>query len=169
MSEIPRRAEELIRYLELEPHPEGGYFREVYRSDERLPRHVLPERYRGDRAFATSIYFLISGRQVSRLHRLCSDEVWHFYEGSGVRIHVFDDDDRYHELRLGADHTRSESYQVVVPGRTWFGVHLTDETSFALAGCTVAPGFEYADFTMANAEELLNRFPDHKAVIRRLL
>ena len=160
---------ELIRHLELEPHPEGGYFREVYRSDERLPRHVLPERYHGDRVFATSIYFLLPGRQVSRLHRLCSDEVWHFYEGNGVRIHVFDDHDRYRELRLGADHTRSESYQVVVPGQTWFGAHLTDETSFALAGCTVAPGFEYSDFTMANAEALLSRFPDHQAVIRRLL
>ncbi len=169
MTDLPHRAEELICRLELEPHPEGGFFREVYRSEERIPQHVLPERYRGDRVFATSIYFLIPGRHVSRLHRLCSDEVWHFYEGCGVRIHVFDDHNRYHESRLGADLAEGELYQTVVPGQTWFGAHPTDEASFALVGCTVAPGFEYSDFTMENAETLLDRFPEHQAIIRRLL
>ncbi len=166
---MDRAAEEVISYLQLEPHPEGGFFRQTYRSEEQIETAALPERYGGPRPFSTSIYFLLPGDQVSRLHRLRSDEVWHFYEGSGVRIHLFEDDGRYRELRLGADRSVGEEYQVVVPGECWFGATVTDSSNFALVGCTVAPGFEFADFTMEGAKQLRERFPAHRELIDRLL
>jgi predicted cupin superfamily sugar epimerase len=159
-----RTASDWIRDLDLVPHPEGGYFREVYRSDEDIPSQGLPERYHGARSFATSIYFLLDAGQVSRIHRLASDETWHFYTGSSLNLHILDTKPQV--LRLGPN--PGEAYQVLVPRGAWFGMCLAPGGTFALVGCSMAPGFTYADFELGNREELLHLFPGQAKVIRTL-
>lgn len=160
-------AQELITRLELVPHPEGGWFRETYRSRETLPAQALPERFTGSRAFSTAIYFLLESGDMSALHRIKSDEVWHFYAGSALLIHCIFPDGGYQALRLGADLAAGELFQAVVPAGCWFGAELAEE-GFALVGCTVSPGFDFADFEMADVEQLCGRYPQHTELIMRM-
>jgi uncharacterized protein len=157
-----------IRRLGLTPHPEGGYFREIYRSDETLAGEALPGRYGGGRPFSTSIYFLLKSGQPSRFHRLRSDEVWHFYEGGPLRIHILKKDGRYEAMDLGRDPGAGLAFQAIVPRGSWFGAEVIGPDSFSLIGCTIAPGFDYADFALARRRDLLKRFPRRRALIERL-
>jgi hypothetical protein len=160
-------AQQWIDRLSLEPHPEGGWYRQTYRAPLILARAALPG-YAGDRAASTAIYFLLAGDQFSALHRLRSDEVWHFYAGSGLVVHVIEPGGRYRELLLGSDATSGEEFQAVVPAGCWFGSSLRQPNTYALVGCTVAPGFDFADFEMAKRDELAAQFPQHRATIERL-
>jgi len=162
------RAGEWISQLDLQPHLEGGYFRETYRSVEIIKPGHLPDRFSGPRSISTAIFFLLEGNQVSKLHRLRADEVWHFYEGSAVTIHQFHPDGQYRTVRLGCQPERNTHPQTVVPARIWFGVTVDDPGTFALLGCTVAPGFDFQDFEMANRLELLKQFPKQKLLIEQL-
>ena len=157
-----------IKTLRLVEHPEGGYFREIYRAGESIPAAALPSRYGRRRAFSTSIYFLLRAGQVSHFHRLRSDEVWHFYAGGPLQFHMFHAGGAYRRLRLGRNPEAGEVPQAVLPRGVWFGVELLRPRSFALCGCTVAPGFDFADFEFGRREELLARFPRHKGLIGRL-
>lgn len=157
-----------IEELGLASHPEGGWFREVYRAKESVPAAGLPARYDGPRAFSTSIYFLIASGQASRLHRLASDEVWHFYAGGPIRFHVFGEDGTYRSFLLGRDPRRRQALQAVLPAGATFGAEVVGRRSYALCACTVAPGFELSDFAFARRGDLLARFPRRKAVITRL-
>ena len=159
--------QELIKRLELVRHPEGGWFRETYRSSETVPARALPERFGGDRPFSTAIYYLLESGDISVLHRIKSDEVWHFYAGSALQIHCLWPDGSYQELRLGTNPAAGEQFQVVVPAGCWFGAELAPE-GFALVGCTVAPGFVFADFEMAQAGHLCDRYPQHAELIMRM-
>jgi len=159
--------QELIKRLELIRHPEGGWFRETYRSSEMIPDQALPERFSGNRVFSTAIYFLLEAGDMSVLHRIKSDEVWHFYAGSALLIHCLFPDGSYQELRLGADQAAGEQFQVVVPAGCWFGAEPAEE-GFALVGCTVAPGFDFSDFEMAKREELCELYPQHAELITRM-
>jgi len=163
-----RTAEYWIERLGLNLHPEGGYFRETYRSVDRLTASALPEQYESDRVFSTAIYFLLRGTQVSRLHRLKSDELWHFHAGSSAAIHLIEPDGGYAELRLGPDLDRGESFQHVIPAGCWFGATVDAADSYTLVGCTVAPGFDFADFELGERNDLLARYPDHREIIERL-
>jgi predicted cupin superfamily sugar epimerase len=163
-----RTASYWIRKLGLVPHPEGGYFRETYRSGETINLAVLPKRYTGKRSFSTAILFLLEGRQVSRLHRLTSDEVWHFHAGSGLTIHVITTKGRYHSIKLGPGSGRDEVFQAVVKSGDWFGATVNDAKSYSLAGCTVAPGFDFADFEIADASKLSRKYPRYRKMIERL-
>lgn len=163
-----RSATYWIRTLKLIEHPEGGYYRETYRAAESIPSEALPARYAGARAFSTSIYFLLKTGQVSHFHRLRSDEVWHFYEGGPLLFHVFEEGGAYRRLRLGRDPKTGDALQAVFPRGAVFGAELVRSVPFALCGCTVAPGFDFADFEFGRRGELLARFPRHKALIRRL-
>ena len=160
-------AQELIERLDLVRHPEGGWFRRTYRSSETVSALALPERFNGSRPFSTAIYYLLESGDISALHRIKSDEVWHFYAGSALRIHCLFPDGRYQELRLGADPTAREQFQVVVPAGCWFGAELAEE-GFALVGCTVAPGFDFSDFEMAEAGPLCDRYPQYAELIMRM-
>jgi predicted cupin superfamily sugar epimerase len=164
------RAAELIDRLELRPHPEGGHYRQVYAADETIPAAALPERFVGDRPYATSIYYLLAGGERSRLHRIASDELWHFYAGTPLTIVTLDDAGDRRDLQLGADLAAGERYQRVVPAGLWFGASLREPApdAFALVGCTVAPGFDFAEFELADAAALRERFPQHADVIERL-
>lgn len=157
-----------IEKLNLIEHPEGGFFRETYRSGEYIPHAGLPDRFIGPRSFSTAIYFLVTGRSPSHLHRLKGDELWHFYAGDRATLHVFHPDGRYEPHLLGGNPEAGESFQAVVPAGCWFGATVEEPDGYALAGCTVAPGFDYADFLLARRSELLLIFPDHASLIEQL-
>lgn len=152
-----------IEKLSLEPHPEGGYYREVYRSDELIPRDGLPGRFTGPRACATSIYFLLPGGKVSRLHRLKSDELWYFFTGGDIRVHIISEEGEYDSFVLG---TGGKSvFQAMVPRGCWFGASVEDGGEYSLVGCAVAPGFAFEDFELADRDALLRLYPQHRDVI----
>jgi hypothetical protein len=160
-------AAELITGLNLARHPEGGWFRESYRASGVIPGTLLPERFAGDRSYSTAIYFLLEQGDISALHRIRSDELWHFYAGAALTVHVITPQGGYYFLKLGADLTAGESYQSLVPAGCWFGAEVR-EGAFSLVGCTVAPGFDFADFEMGSREQLLRQFPAHGGIIRLL-
>lgn len=163
---IPRTAEEWAEALELRPHPEGGWYRETWRAKETIPRDSLPNGFGGDRSAGTCIYFLLRGEHPSRLHRIASDEIWHWYQGSPISVHVFLDDGSHREIVLGPDIASGQAFQAVVPAGAWFGAMSRGEWS--LCGCTVSPGFDFADFQLATRLEMLGRFPGHRELVELL-
>jgi uncharacterized protein len=158
----------LVERLALLPHPEGGYFRETHRAADRLPAAALPSRFGGDRAASTAIYFLIPRDGFSALHRIQSDEVWHFYLGSPLEILCLGEDGSRRDLHLGIDLAAGQLPQHVVPAGTWFGARTSGSGPHSLVGCTVAPGFDFADFELASRAGLSERFPQHAALIATL-
>jgi predicted cupin superfamily sugar epimerase len=161
-------AEDLIARLGLQPHPkEGGFFRETYRAAEHLAAGHLPGRYGGDRSVSTAIYYLLTPGTFSALHRLASDEVFHFYLGDPVRMLQLEGG-QGREIVLGPDLAAGQELQVVVPRGVWQGSLLEPSGSFALLGCTVAPGFDYADYEHGRREELIRDYPEHAPMISRL-
>lgn len=157
-----------VQAFHMQPHPEGGYFAETYRASETIPQSALPERFGGDRAFSTAIYFLLESHHVSALHRIASDEVWHFYAGGALEIFVITLTGELSVIRLGNNPDQGEVFQAVVPAGCWFGSAPARGVDFSLVGCTVAPGFDFSDFEMASREQLLTAFPMHSAVIEKL-
>jgi predicted cupin superfamily sugar epimerase len=151
-------ASDLVRILQLTPHPEGGFFRETYRAEGRS----------GSRSASTAIYFLLPQGHVSRLHRIRSDEVWHLYLGGPLDIVELQANGPAKVTRLGLDLNRDERPQHVVPGGTWFGSMPAPGVPFALVGCTVAPGFEFDDFEMGSRDALLTEFPQARDLIMKL-
>jgi predicted cupin superfamily sugar epimerase len=167
-------ADDWIERLRLEKHPEGGWFRETYRSVESLPDVALPSRFTVTHPLSTAIYFLLHRGEFSALHRLKADEVWHFYAGSPLTLHVIAPDGALSGIALGCTASPGSgpgtSFQAVVPAGHWFGATLEGGSvdAFALVGCTVAPGFVFEDFELAGRADLIARFPQHRALIERL-
>jgi predicted cupin superfamily sugar epimerase len=161
--------DELIRHLNLRPHPkEGGHFCETYRSADMWPAAALPSRYGSDRRASTAIYYLLTKTTFSALHRLQSDEVFHFYLGSPVQMLQLWPDGTGRTVILGPDVLAGQQLQVVVPHGVWQGSLLAPGGDFALLGCTVAPGFEYADYETGRRDALLSRYPEFAELIGRL-
>ena len=159
----------LVRDLGLMPHPEGGFYRETYRSSETIPDTGLPERFQGERSMATAIYFLLGPGDFSAFHRMRSDETWHFYTGNcALAVHVIHEDGSYRLIRLGSRTEAGETFQATVPAGAWFASEPCDPAGFALVGCTVSPGFDFRDFEMADADALSARYPDMAGLVRRL-
>jgi uncharacterized protein len=156
-----------IKKLGLKPHPEGGYFKETYRSSEVILKHALPARFNGDRVFSTCIYFLLNKKDFSTFHVIQQDEVWHFYEGSSLTIHIIDQKGEYNAVKLGRNIESGESFQAVVEAGCWFAAAVNNTESYALVGCTVAPGFDFADFEMADRKRLVGLYPDHRDIIEK--
>jgi predicted cupin superfamily sugar epimerase len=155
----PRSAAAWIRALDLAPHPEGGHYRETYRAGET----VTPPGFAGPRALSTAIYFLLQGREVSSLHRLRSDELWHFHAGSTLRVVELSAAGALREHRLGLDVEAGEQPQLTIPGGSWFSARVADAAGFTLVSCTVAPGFDFADFELgdrAALRDLFDRYPE---------
>ena len=160
------KAKKYIKQLQLKKHPEGGYYKEVYRSGELiLPEH-LPERYKSTRNFSTSIYFLLEGKQFSAFHLLQSDELWHFYDGGSVILYVINQKGELSIKKLGKK--KDCELQLTIEKQNWFAAEVEDKRSFSLFGCTVSPGFEFEDFIMGSRDELIKKFPQHSALIKRL-
>ena len=165
----PTKIQALIQHYNLLPHPEGGFFRQTYAAAEQISKEALPERFEGARSFSTAIYFLLPYGSFSAFHRIKSDEVWHFYEGCPLNIHVIHPNGQYECLNLGNDLNNGESYQLVVPANAWFASEPVGEPgTFSLVGCTVSPGFDFSDFELAAAAVLIHQFPLHQQLISRL-
>jgi hypothetical protein len=158
-----QKAKYYIQKLQLNKHPEGGYYREIYRSGEIIsidaPKNNLK------RNFSTSIYFLLEGAQISKFHRLKSDELWHFYDGGSVKVYVIDGKGKLNEIVLGRKTEEGEIFQTVIKKNNWFAAEVMNKRSFSLIGCTVSPGFDFSDFELANREDLLECFPKYKSLI----
>lgn len=153
----------------MQPHPEGGYFAETYRAAEQVPHAALPERFGGSRSFSTAIYFMLEANQFSALHRIQADELWHFYAGDPLEVFVIDPATGALEIiRLGPDPDAGEVFQAVVPAGTWFGSRPVAGAAYSLVGCTVSPGFDFADFELAERAALLADFPQHEERITQL-
>jgi uncharacterized protein len=159
---------EWIARLRLEPHPEGGFYRETYRAEETIEAAHLPVRFGGRRVHSTAIYFLLPGDHISALHRIKSDEIWHFYAGTALTLALIHPDGRLQEQRLGPHPDRGESFQAIVSAGCWYGATVDAPDSYALVGGTVAPGFDFADFDLADRAQLLAHFPQHRETILRL-
>jgi uncharacterized protein len=160
------KAKQYVKQLQLKKHPEGGYFKEVYRSGEIiLPIH-LPKRYKSPRNLSTSIYFLLEGKQFSAFHLLQSDELWHCYDGSAVLLYLINQKGELSVQKLG----RGEDcdLQITIEKQNWFAAEVEDKKSFSLFGCTVSPGFEFDDFALGKRNELIKKFPHHSDLIKRL-
>jgi uncharacterized protein len=156
-----------IQKLALEAHPEGGFYRQTYKADLVLPREALPPQFTGSRAASTAIYFLLQGKSFSAFHRLRSDELWHFYVGAPVLVHAIGETGEYSKILLGSDQDAGEVFQATVKAGCWFASHVKDGKSFALVGCTVAPGFDFDDFELAKREELTRLYPQHRELIEK--
>ena len=161
-----QKARAYIKKLQLKKHPEGGYYREVYRSGEKILADHLPKRYKSYRNFSTSIYFLLEGKQFSAFHLLKSDELWHFYNGSDLKVYIINPEGDLTLRKLGR--TKDSEFQIAIGKHCWFAAEIEDKKSFSLFGCTVAPGFEFEDFELGKREFLLKKFPQHKTLISRL-
>jgi predicted cupin superfamily sugar epimerase len=165
-------AEEIIELLRMEPLPvEGGYYRVTYCAEETLDAATLPARYGGPRAYGGAIYYLLHGDHFSALHRLLTDEVYHFYLGQPVEMLLLYPDGRDEVLRLGTGLAMGERVQMVVPRGVWQGSRLAANTTpegFALMGTTMAPAYEQADFELGDRARLLATYPQRSDLIRAL-
>jgi hypothetical protein len=165
---ITKDAKYWIEKLRLAPHPEGGYYRQTYRSELFVAKTALPPAFSGSRAVTTAIYFLLEGDDFSAFHRLHSDETWHFYAGGTLIVSVIDERGEYSEILLGSDAEAGEVFQAVVKAGCWFGARVKDSKSFALVGCTVSPGFAFDDFELGKREELVRLYPQYREMIEKL-
>jgi len=162
-------AEEIIAWLKLKPHPkEGGFFSETYRAGETIPANVLPSRYSGPRAFGTCIYYLLTPSTFSAMHRLQSDEIFHFYLGDPVEILQLWPDGTGETVVLGPGLRGGMQPQIIVPRGVWQGSRLIAGGRFALLGCTVAPGFDYADYEHGRRSDLIGSHAQFREKITAL-
>ena len=159
----------IINYLNLSPHPEGGYFCETYRSEGKIRKESLPSEIQAEgRSFATAIYFLLTQGSISHFHRVKSDEIWHFYDGSPICLHLISESGTHTEHIIGRNIEKGEAPQFIVPGGYWFAAEVIIEDSFSLVGCTVSPGFDFKDFELKTRKELVSIFPDKEEIISKL-
>lgn len=179
MSYSNEAKQRLIDRFQLAPHPEGGYYRETHRDSVRVARILAPAAPHNEaagisRSASTCIYYMLCDGAYSAWHRIRSDEVWHFYAGDPLDVHVIDAAGHLTTHRLGDALARDDAaFQVVVPSGCWFAAERSalgevDPAGFAFVGCTVAPGFEFSEFELANEDRLAAEYPRHEAVIRRL-
>ena len=164
----PDDADRWIELLQLKKHPEGGYFRETYRSEETIDKEHLPERFSGSRSLSTAIYFLLKGNDFSAFHSIKQDELFHFYDGSSLTIHVIDSSGHYFKIKLGRNIKDGEVPQATVKAGWVFGASVNDSNSYSLVGATVAPGFDFEDFELLSRYHLIEIFPQHKNIIEKL-
>lgn len=160
--------DDFVTSLNLLPHPEGGFYKETYRSTESIPQKVLGQEFTGNRNYCTSIYFLLTSDNFSAFHRIKQDEIWNFHSGSPLFIHVITPEGNYKKHKLGISVKNNETPQFVVPKGCWFASSVKNTDSYSLVGCTVAPGFDFDDFELAQRSELSAIFPQHSELIEQL-
>ncbi|MDX1444680.1 cupin domain-containing protein [Lishizhenia sp.] len=159
---MQKRIQEIVATFQLEAHPEGGWFKELYRSVETT--HT-PQ---GTRNLLTSIYFLLTSDNASNFHKIESDEIWYYHEGSSLTVHTLSEAGEYKALKVGNNLSAGEQPQVLVPKGLIFGSTVSEENSYSFVSCAVAPGFDFQDFKLYSEEDLLARYPEHAEIIKRL-
>ena len=157
--------DQLVALLQLEPHPEGGFFKETYRSEYSIPNQALQGNYEGDRSYGTGIYFLLTSDSFSAFHRIEQDELWFFHQGSPIELHIISPDGVHTQHLIGNNIIAGHQPQLVVPEKHWFAARVVGENNYALVSCTVSPGFDFRDFVLPSREELCALFPKHESVI----
>ena len=161
-------SEEIIEKFKLEAHPEGGYFYENYRCSGKVNISNFWKGAKGFRSYSTGIYFLLDKNQFSAFHRIKQDEMWHFYAGSTLLLHMINEEGNYKLVKIGNNIIEDNFFQYVVPSGTWFSSEVEDKNSFSFCGCTVSPGFDFKDFEMPSRKKLLSKFPNQQKIITRL-
>ncbi len=160
--------ERIVEKLEMNPHPEGGFYKETYRSNGVITKNALDKSFNGDRNYCTAIYFLLTSDNFSAFHRIKQDELWHYYAGSSLYVHVIDPKGNYKRYTVGINLAEDETPQLVVPAGCWFASSVKDIEAFSLVGCTVAPGFDFDDFELGERNILIAQFPEHEHIITQL-
>lgn len=158
----------LVKVLDLLPHPEGGYYKETYRSEGKITQACLSSDFKGERNMATGIYFLIEKGNFSALHKIKSDETWHFYYGDALEVIEINEQGNLTITQIGPHLLRGETFQYTVKANTWFGSRVSGNGNFSLVGCTVYPGFDFNDFELANQQDLIHLYPQHHSIIKEL-
>ena len=161
-------AENLIAHYSLLPHPEGGWYKESYRSTNHIIQSALPSNFTEGRVFSTAIYFLLEQGNFSAFHKIKSDECWHFYAGQTLLVYVINSEGKLDIIKLGSDIENGEVFQYVVPANCWFASIPANYAEFCFVGCTVSPGFDFNDFELAKADDLINEFPNISEEIKKL-
>jgi len=147
-----------INELGLSKHPEGGYFREIYRS----PRN------RNNRALVTAIYYLLDGNDFSAFHKIDADEIWHFYYGSSLTLFIINErNSRLTRKVLGNNYKKKENFEIVIESHNWLAAQVNNKLSYSLVGCTVIPGFEFDYYELGERDKLFSLFPEHKKIIEK--
>ncbi|MGY6529024.1 MAG: cupin domain-containing protein [Cyanobacterium sp.] len=157
-----------IKQLNLQKHPEGGYYRETYRSHDTIKKDGLSSRVIESRNCSTAIYYLLSGAEFSAFHRLKSDEIFHFYSGTPLQVHVLTPSGEYKSVLLGDITGNNPIFQLVINQGDWFASEVSQPDSYSLIGCTVSPGFDFTDFELATTDKLINQYPKYQKLITRL-
>jgi len=165
MVKIKNKIQKIINKLELSPHPEGGYFKELYRSEGVIHAESLTGEFSGERNYATSIYFMLTSDTFSAFHRINQDEIWHFYDGSPIRLHIISESGHHTQHIIGRDVLNDQTPQLVVPAQHWFAAETINENDYSLVGCGVSPGFDFKDFNLPSQDYLLQKFPQHAKII----
>jgi predicted cupin superfamily sugar epimerase len=158
---LNKHAKSWIKKLNLDEHPEGGYFAITYKSH----KIIKLSEYNGARSLFTTIYYLLTGNQFSSFHIMKSDEIWHFYSGSSLTLHIIDSNGRLNNLVLGPNFNEGEMFQAIVKSGCWFAASVNEKKSYSLVGCTVSPGFDYRDWKIGNRKRLIEMYPQHKKII----
>jgi len=158
----------LIQHLHLTKHIEGGWYNEVYRSPLTFDKEQLPNSFTGKRNICTHIYFLLQKHGFSAFHRIKSDELWHFYAGDPLIVYEINSSGKLTEHLMGNDLEKGQSFFCVIHAGIWFASRLAPGSEYALVGCTVAPGFDFEDFELANKKTLSNVYPQHAGLINEL-
>jgi len=160
---VQKEVKELVEHYQMIEHPEGGWFKEVFRSAESLKNNE-----KENRSLLTSIYFMLTDQNCSNFHSIKSDELWYYHSGAGFTVHCISPKGEYYTLKIGPNFAAGEVYQAVVPKGTIFGSTVEVKDSYSMVGCAVAPGFDFADFKLFSRKELLQKYPQHQTIINRL-
>ncbi len=161
------KLQRIIDKLGLEPHPEGGYFKETYRSEGEIKADSLGAEFGSSRNYSTCIYFLLTSDNFSAFHRIKQDEIWHFYDGSSIRLHIISAMGQHTSHIIGKEVLSGEHPQLVVKAGDWFAAEVINENDFSLVGCTVSPGFSFEDFELPSRKELISKFPEHESLVTK--
>lgn len=159
---MEKNAECWVKELALQTHPEGGYYKEVYRSN----KSFVPIEIGDHRNYITSIYFLIEANNVSHFHSIKQDELWFYHAGAPLTVYILHEDGDLERLTIGPNPNQGEVLQAVVPANKIFGSKSTGD--FSLVSCVVAPGFDFSDFKLYPKTELLQKYPQHQSIIDEL-
>ena len=155
--------QKIVSNYKMESHPEGGWYKETYRSKDNT---TIPQL--GERSLMTSIYFLLESHQTSNFHIIKSDELWFYHSGSALTVHCILPNGTYKKLHIGPDFDKGQTFQALVPKGTIFGSTVDVKNTFSMVGCTVSPGFDFKDFKLFNQQELLDLHPQHQSIIEKL-
>lgn len=168
MNKKKMTAQSIINKFDLIEHPEGGFYKETYRSEGIIENKNLVSNFIGDRNYSTCIYFLLTSEKFSAFHKINQDEIWHFYKGTTLKLHMISPKGDYSFIFIGNNLKNNEEPQFTVPAGYWFAAEILQDNSYAFTGCTVAPGFDFKDFILPKREELTTLFPQHTDIITKL-